>query len=200
MVTLTPTAVTVCLLISAVEPQYFTIQTENSWINVTAGDNALFSVAPSAGVQSGRWEFEGRNIVAWNGTTGDIINDYTNWTELFLPNGSLLLKWVTVSDSGEYTVTMIPNIGIQASATITLHVVDQFLDDNNIRSGAIAGIVIAALFSVGLISGISVWLVKRKAAGMEVQKRGHNNANVNSTVRAKRPEANATTPVLCFPN
>uniref|UniRef100_UPI00398F7CBE cell adhesion molecule CEACAM3-like n=1 Tax=Pristiophorus japonicus TaxID=55135 RepID=UPI00398F7CBE len=105
-----------------VKPQGFTIQTENSRRNVTVGGNALFSVRPSAGVRSGSWDFGATRIGLWFGTTEVIISDYRTRADFLLPNGSLLLKSVTVSDSGEYTVGMFPYSGFHATATITLHV------------------------------------------------------------------------------
>uniref|UniRef100_UPI00398E5FD8 cell adhesion molecule CEACAM6-like isoform X1 n=1 Tax=Pristiophorus japonicus TaxID=55135 RepID=UPI00398E5FD8 len=122
MVTLTLTAGAVCLLISAVELQGLTVQTENSRINVTVGDNAFFSVLPSVPTISITWNFGTALIGQW--TTGTpIINDkYRTRVEYFPQNGSLLLMSLTVSDSGEYTVTVLTGDGSQAKATITLHV------------------------------------------------------------------------------
>uniref|UniRef100_UPI00398F84D0 cell adhesion molecule CEACAM5-like isoform X1 n=1 Tax=Pristiophorus japonicus TaxID=55135 RepID=UPI00398F84D0 len=122
MVTLTLTAGAVCLLISAVELQGLTVQTENSRINVTVGDNAFFSVLPSVPTISITWNFGTTLIGQW--TIGiPIINDkYRTRVEYFPQNGSLLLMSVTVSDSGEYTVTVLTGDAGQAKATITLHV------------------------------------------------------------------------------
>jgi len=89
---------------------------------VTEGGNAFFSVKPSAAVKSGSWIFKGKAVVQWIGETFGVPNDYTGRVELFFPNGSLLLKSVTDSDSGDYTVTMSSVSGSETTATISLHV------------------------------------------------------------------------------
>uniref|UniRef100_UPI00398E3719 cell adhesion molecule CEACAM5-like isoform X5 n=1 Tax=Pristiophorus japonicus TaxID=55135 RepID=UPI00398E3719 len=122
MVTLTLTAGAVCLLISAVELQGLTIQTENSRINVTVGDNAFFSVLPSVPTISITWNFGTTLIGQWTIGTPIINDKYRTRVEYFPQNGSLLLMSVTVSDSGEYTVTVLTGDAGQAKATITLHV------------------------------------------------------------------------------
>uniref|UniRef100_UPI00398E7D82 hepatic and glial cell adhesion molecule-like isoform X2 n=1 Tax=Pristiophorus japonicus TaxID=55135 RepID=UPI00398E7D82 len=165
-----------------VELQGLTIQTENSRINVTVGDNAFFSVLPSVPTIIITWNF-GTTLIGQWAIGIPIINDkYRTRVEYYPQNGSLLLMSVTVSDSGEYTVTVLTGDGSQAKATITLHVLDQTSRDNNMSSGAIAGIVIAAILTVGLISGISAWSVKRKAGGMSGQAQGQNDANISSPV------------------
>ncbi|XP_067831361.1 carcinoembryonic antigen-related cell adhesion molecule 5-like isoform X2 [Heptranchias perlo] len=124
MVRLSLTAVAVCLFLPAVELQDFTIQIENSSINVTVGSSAFFSVRPSAETKSGNWVFKDKTLAQWVGTGVSIDNEYTTRAELFLPNGSLQLNSVTVLDRGEYTVTMFPKTGPQATATITLNVLE----------------------------------------------------------------------------
>ncbi|XP_078389774.1 cell adhesion molecule CEACAM5-like isoform X2 [Cetorhinus maximus] len=121
---LTLTAVAVCLLISVAEPQGFTILTENSRINVTVGGNALFPVKPSAAVNSGNWDFRGKTVGQWIGTTVGFNTEYKTRAEIFPANGSLLLKSVTASDSGDYTVSMNPVNGSTATKTIALHVLE----------------------------------------------------------------------------
>ncbi|XP_060708513.1 carcinoembryonic antigen-related cell adhesion molecule 6-like isoform X3 [Hemiscyllium ocellatum] len=118
---LTITVLAACLLLPAVEPQTFVITAESS-INVTAGDTANFTVKPSAAVRSGNWEFMSKSVGLWIGSSPSVSNEYASRAEILTPNGSLLLKSVTSSDSGVYTVAMIPEVGDQASKTITLHV------------------------------------------------------------------------------
>ncbi|XP_041032668.1 carcinoembryonic antigen-related cell adhesion molecule 6-like isoform X4 [Carcharodon carcharias] len=131
---LTLTAVAVCLLISVAEPQGFTILTENSRINVTVGGNALFSVKPSGAVRSGNWDFKGETVGRWIGINVDFNNEYKTRAEIFFPNGSFLLKSVTVSDSGDYTVSMTPVKGNDATATIALHVLEPVSKPNVIAN------------------------------------------------------------------
>ncbi|XP_067874546.1 carcinoembryonic antigen-related cell adhesion molecule 5-like isoform X1 [Heterodontus francisci] len=128
MVRLSLTAVAVCLLISVAVSQDFTILIENSRINVTVGGDVLFSVKPSAAVKNGNWVFGVKSIGTWIGTGVSLTNEYESRAEIFPTNGSLLLKSVTDSDSGEYTVTMVPNTGSQTTASITLRVLAESQD------------------------------------------------------------------------
>ncbi|XP_059497278.1 carcinoembryonic antigen-related cell adhesion molecule 1-like [Stegostoma tigrinum] len=147
-----------------VEPQTFTIQAENR-INVSVGGTANFSVKPSRSVKNGNWDFNGKSIGLWIGSSASVSNEYKSRAEILTPNGSLLLKSLTFSDCGKYTVTMVPEEGEQASATVTLHVLDQLNSRDNISDGAIAGIVIAVLLCLGFIIAITAWLIKRKSEG-----------------------------------
>ncbi|XP_048476534.1 muscle M-line assembly protein unc-89-like [Rhincodon typus] len=156
------------------------IQTEHRWINMSVGETALFSVKPSAAVKNGQWNFNGMNIALWINTSVFLSSEYQSRAEILLPNGSLLLKSVTILDSGEYTVIMVPEVGNQASATLNLHVLDQLNSGNNISDGAIAGIVIAALLCLGFIIAISAWLIKRKSEGMKSPKQGQNTSSVEN--------------------
>uniref|UniRef100_UPI00398F0DF3 cell adhesion molecule CEACAM3-like isoform X2 n=1 Tax=Pristiophorus japonicus TaxID=55135 RepID=UPI00398F0DF3 len=142
------------------EPQDFTIQTENSRINVTVGGDAIFSVRPSAEAQSGSWAVEARSIGQWFSTTEIITGDYRTRAELFLPNGSLLLKSVTVLDSGAYTVSMLTSIDSRATATITLHVLGGTARRS--MSGSIALIIVAVLIGVTLIILLLVFAYKKR--------------------------------------
>ncbi|XP_078092384.1 uncharacterized protein LOC144508387 isoform X2 [Mustelus asterias] len=180
------TAVAVCSFIIEAEPQSFTIQTENSQMNVMEEGNAFFSVKPSAAVKSGSWEFQDGIIAQWLGPNFTLRNDYKDWSELFLPNGSLLLKSVTVSDSGKYTVRMVPETGNESTATITLNVFDPLLKVQNLNLGAIIGITSVPLI-LGLIIGISAWLIKRKACGRKNSTQEQEATNSNA--KANDPSA-----------
>ncbi|XP_069796135.1 carcinoembryonic antigen-related cell adhesion molecule 2-like isoform X5 [Narcine bancroftii] len=114
---------TIALLVIG-ESQGLTIHTDRSRFNVTAGGDATFSVRPSVKVRSGNWGFKDKTIVTWIGSSVDVDNAVTSRAELLLPNGSLLLKSVTTSDSGNYTVTMVPEVGDMQTATIALLVID----------------------------------------------------------------------------
>ncbi|XP_069798522.1 uncharacterized protein [Narcine bancroftii] len=118
------TALAACFFILWGESQGLTIHTNQSQINVTAGGDAIFSVRPSVEVNIGNWTFEAASVVTWVGTSIVVDNAFTSRAELFLPNGSLLLKSVTTSDSGDYTVTMTPEVGDQQTATIALLVIE----------------------------------------------------------------------------
>ncbi|XP_060708614.1 uncharacterized protein LOC132833944 isoform X2 [Hemiscyllium ocellatum] len=153
------TTFSICLLMAVAEP--FVIRTKNR-INVTVGETANFSVKPSAAVRSGNWEFQGKSIGIWLRSSASISREYGSRAEILAPNGSLLLKSVMFSDSGEYTVTMVPEVGDQTSATLTLHVLD-----HKTNVGVTVGIVIASLVFLGFVGGISVWLIKIKSHRMK---------------------------------
>ncbi|XP_078389778.1 uncharacterized protein LOC144671645 isoform X1 [Cetorhinus maximus] len=57
----------------------------------------------------------------------------------------------------------------------------QLTPNNKLNSGAIAGIVIAVII-LGLISGISAWLIKKKACGMKEPTQGQNATNISPRV------------------
>ncbi|XP_041032783.1 uncharacterized protein LOC121271099 [Carcharodon carcharias] len=141
------------------EPRDFTLLIENKWINVTVGGNALFSVNPSARVKSGSWNFTGKMIAWWIATTVDRNDDYRWRANIVLPNGSLLLQSVAVSDSGDYTVSLTPDVGGETTATITLHVLEITNKENISSVGIIIGIVII-IFAV--IIGITIWGIRKK--------------------------------------
>ncbi|XP_078389776.1 cell adhesion molecule CEACAM3-like [Cetorhinus maximus] len=141
------------------ESRDFTILIENKRINVTVGGNALFSVKPSAGVKSGSWNFAGKMIASWIATTVDRNDDYRWRASIVLPNGSLLLQSVAVSDSGDYTVSLTPDVGGETTAIITLHVLEITNKENNSSLGSIIGTVIIIL---AVIIGITIWGIRKK--------------------------------------
>ncbi|XP_072910682.1 pregnancy-specific beta-1-glycoprotein 5 isoform X5 [Hemitrygon akajei] len=118
------TALVLCFFIHAGECQQITIIVNDSQINVTAGGEAFFSVRPTVNVSSGSWSFKGKTIAQWIGQSEILDTEYRSRAELFTSNGSLLLKSVRTSDSGEYRVNMLPVSGSQTSATITLKVIE----------------------------------------------------------------------------
>ncbi|XP_078389779.1 uncharacterized protein LOC144671645 isoform X2 [Cetorhinus maximus] len=60
----------------------------------------------------------------------------------------------------------------------------QLTPNNKLNSGAIAGIVIAVII-LGLISGISAWLIKKKACGMKEPTQGQNATNISPRVNSE---------------
>ncbi|XP_069798524.1 uncharacterized protein [Narcine bancroftii] len=141
------------------ESQGLTIHTDRSRFNVPAGGDATFSVRPSVKVRSGNWGFMDKTIVTWVGSSVDVDNAVTSRAELFLPNGSLLLKSVTRSDSGDYTVNMIPDVGDQQTATIALLVIER-LSPGGLSAGAKAGVAIGVIAGAAMVCGLVVWFVR----------------------------------------
>ncbi|XP_062895383.1 uncharacterized protein LOC134341456 isoform X2 [Mobula hypostoma] len=191
-------ALLLCLCITAGESQQFTITVENSQINVPVGGDALFSVRPSSKVRSGDWSINGILVVRWIDQTGSIDNEYRSRAELFMTNGSLLLKSVNVRDSGEYRVNMVPVSGSQSSATITLRVSAKTDDNYTLGSGAIVGIVLGLLI-VGLIGGVSGLLIARKIGGIKDIPQSKHDRSINSG-RKSTPDTNTVNPSQIYEN
>ncbi|XP_072130961.1 uncharacterized protein [Mobula birostris] len=172
-------ALVLCLCITTGESQQFTILVEFSQINVSVGGGALFSVRPSAVISSGSWIFKGKAIAQWIGQTASFHNAYTSRAVLFTSNGSFLLKSVKMSDTGEYRVNMVPVSGTQFSAAVTLRVFAKRDDNCTPGSGAIVGIVLG-LLGMGLIGGVSGWLIARKAGGIKRSPQSKHDTSSNS--------------------
>ncbi|XP_067874551.1 pregnancy-specific glycoprotein 22-like isoform X2 [Heterodontus francisci] len=144
----------------ATQPQGFAIKTEYNLINATVGSNAFLLVWPSAEVKFGSWRFQATAVGHWIETTEVLTNEYRGRAEIFLPNGALLLRSVTASDSGEYTVTMIPKSGTSATATITLYVLDDA--QSQTEPPTIAAITMGVLLSVSLILLVVLFTDKKR--------------------------------------
>ncbi|XP_072131549.1 cell adhesion molecule CEACAM1 [Mobula birostris] len=144
-------ALVLCFFITAGESLDFTINVDRIQIKALVGENALFSVQPSDKITSGSWTFKEKTVCQWIGQLVSIDNSYTLRADLLPSNGSLLLKSVKKSDSGEYHVNMVPTSGLQASATVTLQVTDP---PSGLAGGAIVGNVIGVTAGVLLACGL----------------------------------------------
>ncbi|XP_072409746.1 uncharacterized protein [Chiloscyllium punctatum] len=116
------TAITVWSLLFLVDSEALTISVSKRLINAAVGDPVLLSVRPSERVRSGSWKHNGSDVLVWINKATDINNVYRGRIEFLFSNGSLLLKSVTASDSGEYSVTMNSFSDAVANATIILSV------------------------------------------------------------------------------
>ena len=89
-------------------------------LNAAVGETVMFTttLTPSENpVFSVSWKFDGRNIITFSGTnvTGP---GYEGRITLFMSTGSLELRNVALSDSGEYSVNILPQGGsIQNGST-----------------------------------------------------------------------------------
>ncbi|XP_048379862.2 uncharacterized protein LOC125448540 [Stegostoma tigrinum] len=110
----------VCSLLSVVDSEALTISVSERLIHAAVGNPVILSVRPSEKVRSGTWKHNGSDVLAWIGETSDINNLYTGRVEFLHSNSSLLLKSVTASDSGEYSVTMNAFTGHSAEAAMSL--------------------------------------------------------------------------------
>ncbi|XP_067874553.1 matrix-remodeling-associated protein 5-like [Heterodontus francisci] len=116
------TVFAVCLLISAAELQPFRILQDKDEINVTVGDAVILSVKPSSPVVSGFWKVGSASIVIWTVEASYLNIAYTKRNVELLYNTSLMLHSVTLTDTGDYWVTMDSATGKEATAKITLNV------------------------------------------------------------------------------
>ncbi|XP_072325134.1 uncharacterized protein [Scyliorhinus torazame] len=135
-------ALAIRLFLPAVECQDLTISVSESLVNAAVEDPVLLSVRPSIKVRSGSWKHNGMDVILWIGTTVDINNQYVGRVEL-AHNFSLLLKSVTVGDSGEYIVTMNSHSDAESKARIHLVVFEPISsvhitsnDSNTVRENA----------------------------------------------------------------
>ncbi|XP_062898099.1 carcinoembryonic antigen-related cell adhesion molecule 1-like [Mobula hypostoma] len=141
--------------------QHFTIEVQHKKISATVGGDALFSVQPLGKVSSGSWTFNEKTVCQWIDELVSIDNSYTSRAELLTSTGSLLLKSVKKSDSGEYHVNMVPTRGPQTLVTITLEVTEKIVPPpSGLSRGVMAGIVIGVAAGVALASGFVSWLIK----------------------------------------
>ncbi|XP_038669425.1 uncharacterized protein LOC119974532 isoform X4 [Scyliorhinus canicula] len=111
-----------CSLISSAEPQPFRILVKKQEVNATVGDTVILSVRPSSPVSGGFWKFGTESIVIWTVEAPYLNVAYTKRFVHLLDNTSLLMYSVTLSDSGDYWVTMDSPSGDEATARITLNV------------------------------------------------------------------------------
>ncbi|XP_072909645.1 uncharacterized protein [Hemitrygon akajei] len=155
-----------CFFVTDGESLDFTIEVEHSQISAAVGGNALFEVQPSRSISSGSWSFNGKTVCQWIGQLVSMDNSYKSRAQLFTSNGSLLLKLVEKSDSGEYIVNMVPTSGSQTSATVTLQVTEHL---NGLSGGVIAGIVIGVVAGVVLASGFVFWHKRGNASSYEIK-------------------------------
>ncbi|XP_042201647.1 carcinoembryonic antigen-related cell adhesion molecule 4-like [Callorhinchus milii] len=153
--------VALCCCVCVVTAQ-FTITVPDNPITAAAGGTAVFTVKPSGEVRSGSWRFGTETVLLWIGDIVSVNTHYEGRAEVSLPDVSLRLKSVTVTDSGNYTVNLTPVSGDSKSATVTLKVKAKGGPPNSLSGGAIAGIVIACIVGVALITALVVWVVKVK--------------------------------------
>ncbi|XP_048379897.1 carcinoembryonic antigen-related cell adhesion molecule 15-like isoform X2 [Stegostoma tigrinum] len=118
------TTLAVCSLLSVVDSEALTISVSERLIHAAVGNPVILSVRPSEKVRSGTWKHNGSDVLAWIGETSDINILYSGRVEFLHSNNSLLLKSVTASDSGEYSVTMNAFTGHSAEAAMSLLVIE----------------------------------------------------------------------------
>ncbi|XP_067831365.1 immunoglobulin superfamily member 10-like isoform X3 [Heptranchias perlo] len=99
----------------------FTIYAKCNEVNSTTGDTVLLSVVPSEEVKNGTWTFGGNVVAHWMGASPEVNPDYRGRAAV-LTNASLQLKSVSVSDTGEYSVTMSTASGDTRTAKLYLNV------------------------------------------------------------------------------
>ncbi|XP_042202054.1 uncharacterized protein LOC121852003 isoform X2 [Callorhinchus milii] len=145
--------VALCCCVCVVTAQ-FTITVPDNPITAAAGGTAVFTVKPSGEVGSGSWSFDGRNVLLWVGDSVSVNSNYQGRAELSLPDVSLRLKSVTVTDRGNYTVTLTSVSGDSKSATVTLKVEDSVGAQD--QSATIAAITLGVILFVIIILLIAV--------------------------------------------
>ncbi|XP_042201651.1 carcinoembryonic antigen-related cell adhesion molecule 5-like [Callorhinchus milii] len=102
----------------------FTITVPDNPITAAAGGTAVFTVKPSGEVKTGTWSIGRVVFVTWFPGGESIDPGYKDRIVFTRTSGSLQLNSVNYTDAGDYTVTMFSPSDTQATATITLKVVE----------------------------------------------------------------------------
>ncbi|XP_036394524.1 carcinoembryonic antigen-related cell adhesion molecule 5-like [Megalops cyprinoides] len=71
---------------------------------VQVGDSVTLAISPLTHAQAGRWALGADPILVWFGDSQDVFPSYKGRASLNISTGALLLKSVTVADSGIYVV------------------------------------------------------------------------------------------------
>ncbi|XP_067874560.1 carcinoembryonic antigen-related cell adhesion molecule 6-like isoform X2 [Heterodontus francisci] len=179
------TALAVWLFLSAVESQPLTILVDESLINAAVGQPVLLSVRPSVRVRSGTWKHNGTDVGVWIITNPDINNVYTGRVELLFPNASLLLKSVSVSDSGVYIVIMNSFSNTAATARMDLFVFEP-----------ISSVYITSNGSNPVRENDTVWLTCNVLGNYNQRIWSFNGTDVESNERIIFSSENATLMIL----
>ncbi|XP_067874557.1 carcinoembryonic antigen-related cell adhesion molecule 7-like isoform X1 [Heterodontus francisci] len=179
------TALAVWLFLSAVESQPLTILVDESLINAAVGQPVLLSVRPSVRVRSGNWKHNGTDVGVWIITNPDINNVYTGRVELLFPNASLLLKSVSVSDSGVYIVIMNSFSNTAATARMDLFVFEP-----------ISSVYITSTGSNPVRENDTVWLTCNVLGNYNQRIWSFNGTDVESNERIIFSSENATLMIL----
>ncbi|XP_072910759.1 muscle M-line assembly protein unc-89-like isoform X3 [Hemitrygon akajei] len=103
------------------KPVPFTIVPESAEINVTEGNTIQLKVTPTEKVKNGSWQMRGKVVAQWNDTVTLVSAEYKRRAALF-NKCSLQLKSASVSDTGEYKVSMSTESGDTSTASIQLNV------------------------------------------------------------------------------
>ncbi|XP_072910750.1 muscle M-line assembly protein unc-89-like isoform X2 [Hemitrygon akajei] len=106
------------------KPVPFTIVPESAEINVTEGNTIQLKVTPTEKVKNGSWQMRGKVVAQWNDTVTLVSAEYKRRAALF-NKCSLQLKSASVSDTGEYKVSMSTESGDTSTASIQLNVLQE---------------------------------------------------------------------------
>ncbi|KAJ0066614.1 hypothetical protein NL108_015635 [Boleophthalmus pectinirostris] len=92
-------------------------------VNAAVGGTVMFttSLAPT---QTTGWSFGSTNIITSSSAGNFTAPEYEGRITLFISTGSLELRNVALSDTGEYSVTVVPVGGAALTGRTTLNVYD----------------------------------------------------------------------------
>ncbi|XP_074509281.1 cell adhesion molecule CEACAM5-like isoform X2 [Sebastes fasciatus] len=118
-------------------------------LNKAVGETVMFTTTlnpPETPFLSVNWKFGSKNIITYSGVT-NIAPAYEGRITLFLSTGSLELRNLTLNDSGEYSVNIIPHGGVQEEGNTRL---DVYVPVSNVMATASSTDLVESISSVRL--------------------------------------------------
>ncbi|XP_042197916.1 uncharacterized protein LOC121850394 [Callorhinchus milii] len=153
MLWLPVSAVLAAVILPPVQP--FAVLVAETEIRALVGDAVTLSVRPAVAVGRGVWWFGFPPVVYWSRGLHTVSPEYRH-RALLLPNTSLVLRAVRVTDTGDYTVRMVSLSGKTSGTASVRLTVREGNPAERLRSVSVSVLTAAALvstLSVQLLSG-----------------------------------------------
>ncbi|XP_029600942.1 uncharacterized protein LOC115184092 [Salmo trutta] len=151
------------------------------------GGSVTFNRASAQPFTTLQWKVNGTTIILnYISSTGTLKPEdgYRDRINLDRSSGSLELMNLVLTDSGQYTVTILTPEAVSVAEKTKLEVYAEGFLTPGLSAGAIAGIVIGVLLVVGVAVGVAVYFMKKKgffkkesSSGRSVDNTGKSPAN-----------------------
>ncbi|XP_030014281.1 carcinoembryonic antigen-related cell adhesion molecule 5-like [Sphaeramia orbicularis] len=123
------------------------------------GENVTLSLSPPTSLSSGSWSVGNAQILTWVGNQQAIFSSHTGRASIDIATRALTLSFVTVADSGVYTVqSASPELKLSTTITVLEPISNVTLRTNQTRLVEFKGSIVA---SCSVLSGSSLsflWL------------------------------------------